>query len=150
MTKIITVAGGKGGTGKTTVAVNLSYLLSKRGKTILVDADVENPCVPATIAGRIVVNRIVEVKGFKPVFDYGKCVKCGLCVEKCPEHSLTMLPSGRIIYFETLCSGCSSCMLVCPANAISEGYRLEGLFRFGRALDAMDAVSYTHLTLPTN
>ena len=41
---IITIASGKGGTGKTTFAVNLAYALAMRGDTVrLLDCDVEEP-----------------------------------------------------------------------------------------------------------
>jgi len=44
--RIISVVSGKGGVGKSTIAVNLATLLSRAGiSTVLIDADVYNPCV---------------------------------------------------------------------------------------------------------
>ena len=41
MVKVYTIASGKGGTGKTTVSVNLGTMLAKLGKeTYLMDADI--------------------------------------------------------------------------------------------------------------
>ena len=40
----IVIASGKGGTGKTTFAVNLAYILAQRGERVrLLDCDVEEP-----------------------------------------------------------------------------------------------------------
>lgn len=44
--KIISVVSGKGGVGKSTLAVNIATLLAKQGaSTVLIDADIYNPCV---------------------------------------------------------------------------------------------------------
>ncbi|MDD4253719.1 MAG: P-loop NTPase, partial [Methanoculleus horonobensis] len=39
----ITIASGKGGTGKSTVAANLAYTLARSREVVLVDCDVEEP-----------------------------------------------------------------------------------------------------------
>ncbi|WP_457741307.1 nucleotide-binding protein, partial [Thermococcus sp.] len=39
----IAVSGGKGGTGKSTVAINLAVELARRFKLVLADLDVEAP-----------------------------------------------------------------------------------------------------------
>ena len=41
--KTIAVTGGKGGTGKSTIAVSLSVVMSEKGRVLLTDADVECP-----------------------------------------------------------------------------------------------------------
>ena len=136
--KAIAVAGGKGGTGKTFVAVNLARLLSSRDKTLLVDADVENPSTLFALPAE--VKEVKQVESFKPLIDEAKCSKCGLCVKNCPEHALVMLVDKRILYFEDLCCGCEVCKLVCPSSAVNRGLRVEGLFKYGSYGESLDVV----------
>ncbi len=139
MTHIVAVAGGKGGTGKTFVAANIAYLLGNRSiETLLVDADVENPSIQSILG--IHIDRIVPVKRFKPIIDQGRCNGCGLCVEKCPEHALTLLPNNKLLFIESLCAGCGVCRLICPFNAIKYGEVVEGVFKYGRAGNGIDVV----------
>jgi ATP-binding protein involved in chromosome partitioning len=54
VSKIVAVGSGKGGVGKTTVAVNLAIALSKLGKRVgLMDADVYGPNVPLMMGSSI-------------------------------------------------------------------------------------------------
>jgi len=139
MTTIVAVAGGKGGTGKTFIATNIAYILSaKKAKTLLVDADVDNPSIESVL--QININRVVYAKKFKPVVNQGKCRGCGLCTEKCPHHALTLLPSKKLVFIETLCIGCSICRLVCPHNAISNGESIEGLFKYGTTREGIAVI----------
>jgi len=46
-----------------------------------------------------------------------KCIKCGSCVEACPEHAITLTPDG-IITDPELCKMCGKCAEVCPTKAI--------------------------------
>ena len=76
MTHIIAIAGGKGGTGKTFIAVNITYIMGNENeKILLIDADVENPSVPSVI--NISFTKIIESKSFRPVINEKKCNKCG-------------------------------------------------------------------------
>jgi MinD superfamily P-loop ATPase len=121
----ITVTGGKGGTGKSTVATNLALLLSKKYKVVFVDADVECPNDYILLSSTL--ENEEEVKLFKPKFDYQKCTKCGLCVENCSENALLQFKEGYPFLMPTLCSGCRTCQLVCPVEgAILDDYRLVG------------------------
>ena len=53
VSKIVAVGSGKGGVGKTTVAVNLAVALAKLGKRVgLMDADVYGPNVPLMLGSR--------------------------------------------------------------------------------------------------
>ena len=122
---ILAVAGGKGGVGKTTVAVNLAAHMADRGlKILLVDADVDNPNDHVNLGLEPVKLRDITV--FAPVIDARKCTRCGTCARECPEHALLAAPGREPIFFEDRCSGCRVCQLVCPEDAISEGRKVLG------------------------
>lgn len=46
-----------------------------------------------------------------------KCIKCGTCVNACPEKAITLAPEG-IITDPNLCKACGKCAEVCPTKAI--------------------------------
>jgi len=123
--KKIAITGGKGGTGKTTVAVNLATGLSAEGlRVMLVDADVDGPCC-ATLLG-VKLGTGDEVKTFRPVIDEKECVGCRKCVDVCHEHALIGLQGETPRLFEELCSGCRACQLVCEYEAIKDGWKTIG------------------------
>jgi len=76
---LVAVASGKGGVGKTTVAVNLAIALKKLGATVgLLDADVYGPNVPVML-GTNEQPRAVDEKTIIPVEAYGvKMISMGL------------------------------------------------------------------------
>jgi len=122
----IAVSGGKGGTGKSTVAVNLAVALKSLGTDLtMADLDVEAPndhlLLGVELANEEPVNQ------FMPRFDYSKCTKCRKCAEVCEEHAIITLKDGTPFLMPTLCSGCRACEIVCPVpGAILEGSRLIG------------------------
>jgi len=121
----ITVTGGKGGTGKSTVATNLAILLSRKYHVVFVDADVECPNDYILLSAELKGEK--EVHLFKPKFDYSKCTKCGICVENCAENALLQFKEGYPFLMPSLCSGCRTCQLVCPeTGAILDDERLVG------------------------
>ncbi len=122
---VVAVTGGKGGTGKTTVAVNLAVGLSmKESKVMLVDADVDCPCCAMLLGAEL--SNGEEVKIFKPVIDAAKCTGCGKCVAVCHDHALVGLEEQVPSLFEELCSGCKACQLVCEVDAIKSGQKVLG------------------------
>ncbi|AJC72005.1 cobyric acid synthase CobQ [Thermococcus guaymasensis DSM 11113] len=122
----VAVSGGKGGTGKSTVATNLAVALHSLGTDIVMaDLDVEAPndhlLLGAELANEEPVNQ------FMPRFDYSKCTKCRKCAEVCEEHAIVTLKDGTPFLMPVLCSGCRACEIVCPVpGAILEGFRTIG------------------------
>jgi len=129
--KIISVTGGKGGTGKTLVATNLAWLLSRKKKTMLVDIDVDNPCTYTFFNVHLTKTR--SIVRFKPIIDKEKCTLCGKCTATCPTHALILIPKKNdILYIPSLCEGCALCYYVCPEQAILEGKDEIGYIYEGR------------------
>ncbi|MGM0432871.1 MAG: ATP-binding protein [Spirochaetota bacterium] len=111
----IAIASGKGGTGKTTIAVNLAALLAEHTAIVLADLDVEEPnsglFTPGDEQNRQDVYRMV------PSWEAGSCIGCGLCQEVCNFHAVLQLGS-EIMVFPELCHGCYACSELCPTNAL--------------------------------
>jgi len=120
----IVVLSGKGGTGKTTVATNLSCVL----KMDYVDCDVEEPNGHIFLKPQI--QKVDDVKILNPMFDKDKCVSCGACVKACQFNALAKVLDGLTL-FEELCHGCGTCSLVCKNGAISEVGRKIGTISIG-------------------
>lgn len=127
---IITVASGKGGTGKTTVATNLSLVAGSPVR--LLDCDVEEPNCHIFMKPEIDHRSTVEV--MIPDVDAAKCTACGKCAEICRFSAIVSAGTTPMVFPE-LCHSCYGCMLVCPEKAISEGKRLVGEIERGRAGD---------------
>jgi len=117
--KRIAVASGKGGTGKTTVAVALAESLSSNnGQPVLIsDCDVEAPNVHLYLDPEIQQSKGVHI--LIPQIDENKCTGCGVCSEVCQYNAIIIL-KDRPMVFPSLCHGCGSCALNCPDNAIRE------------------------------
>ena len=121
----IAVAGGKGGVGKTTVAINLAVALAGRGwPVLLVDADVDNPNDHVNLG--IEPRDISDIFLFAPRIDEEACAMCGICAQNCPENALLARPGKPPVFFEDRCSGCRICQLVCPNEAVKEGSKAIG------------------------
>jgi MinD superfamily P-loop ATPase len=111
----VAVASGKGGTGKTTVAVNLA--LSLEGPVELLDCDVEEPNAHLFLQPRWTSARTVSVP--VPQVDERLCTACGACGEACRFHAIVSLKTQPLVFPE-LCHGCGACVLACPVGAIRE------------------------------
>jgi len=122
---IVAVTGGKGGTGKTTIAINLAVALTNKGyRILLVDTDVDSPTT-AIVLG-VQSTPVQEVKSFIPNIIKAKCNKCGKCAEVCRAHALIQIIDKYPMFFEELCSGCEACFLVCPQEAIDIDKKIIG------------------------
>jgi MinD superfamily P-loop ATPase len=130
---IISIASGKGGTGKTTVAVNMA--LSLKDIQIL-DCDVEEPNVHILLQPKINETKPVYIS--TPLVDEEKCDHCGKCSEFCEFNALFVTPE-KILFFPELCTSCGGCMLVCPKNAITEKNVEIGVVKKG-VTDGMELV----------
>lgn len=126
----IAIASGKGGTGKTTVAVNLACVLADKGQTVqYLDCDVEEPNGHIFLKPEITDTEPVGIP--VPVMDEEKCTGCRKCAEVCQYHAIAVLKKPLI--FAELCHGCGGCALVCPAGAIREENRTIGVVETGMA-----------------
>ncbi|MCP4722205.1 MAG: P-loop NTPase [Desulfobacteraceae bacterium] len=123
---IISIASGKGGTGKTTVATNLSCSLPTKVK--ILDCDVEEPnshlFLNPTFTGR--ENVIAPI----PEVDDDKCTYCKKCMNICRFGAIAVV-GKKVITFPELCHSCGGCMAVCPEDAIEEKDRVLGIVETG-------------------
>ncbi|MBS3809633.1 MAG: ATP-binding protein [Desulfobacterales bacterium] len=124
---IISVASGKGGTGKTTVATSLALSI---GGAQLLDCDVEAPnshlFVRPVFEGEDTVTMPV------PRVDEDKCTLCGECEAICQFNAIVTI-ADTVMTFPELCHGCGGCQAACPAGAIDEGKRTIGTIQHGRS-----------------
>jgi len=129
---IIAVASGKGGTGKTTVAVNLALSLTNV-QVQLLDCDVEEP--NSHIFLNPVIADIKPAYTLVPTVNYNLCDYCGKCAAACEYNALVAVPQKEVMVFPELCHGCGLCSLVCPQDAITEDPREIGVIRTGKSGD---------------
>lgn len=115
----LAIASGKGGTGKTTVAIALAETLGERA--VLWDCDVEEPNCHLFLPGE--VKRTLPVSVMVPEFHSAQCNGCGKCAKVCRFHAIAALGT-RILVFPELCHSCGGCLMACPAHAMTES-RLE-------------------------
>jgi len=133
---IISVASGKGGTGKTLVATSLAFSLKDRQPVQLLDCDVEEPNDHIFLKPVITQKEVVCIQ--VPKVDEEKCTHCGLCAEICAYNAIAVVPD-RVMIFPELCHGCGACSYLCPEKAISEEGRETGVVEWGDA-DGIDFV----------
>lgn len=127
----IAVASGKGGTGKTTIATCLAWVLADCGLNVrYMDCDVEEPNGHLFLHPQITHRAAVEVP--VPEIDASLCNGCGLCARICHYSALACI-KGRVLTFPELCHGCGGCVRVCPQGAIREAGREVGVAERGDA-----------------
>jgi MinD superfamily P-loop ATPase len=115
----IAILSGKGGTGKTTLSVNLFHLLQD---AILIDTDVEEPNAHLFMTNT--TYDLFEVTKEYPVVDPLKCTMCNACGDHCNFNAI--IPAkNQVLVFADLCHDCGFCELVCPDHAIH--YEQKGI-----------------------
>lgn len=127
---ILSIASGKGGTGKTTVAVNMALSVSENQNLQFLDCDVEGPNAHFFIKVELAEEKTATLP--YPEIDENKCTFCGRCAEICAYNALAVLKEN-VLTFPELCHGCGACKLFCPENAIKEKGRRIGVIRKGHA-----------------
>jgi len=125
---ILSVASGKGGTGKTLVATSLALALKDSYKVQLVDCDVEEPDAHIFLRPAITNSEAVAIP--VPRVDENKCTYCGRCAEVCAYHAIAVI-ERHVLVFPELCHGCGACSYLCPEKAISEEARVIGIVETG-------------------
>ena len=118
---IIAIASGKGGTGKTTLAVNLSRIVT--GPIRLLDCDVEAPNAHLFLPGPISTTQDISVP--VPQVDEARCDACGVCSRFCQFQAIAVLRKAMV--FSELCHSCGGCARICPQGALTEIQRCIGV-----------------------
>ncbi len=122
--RILAISGGKGGTGKSTVAVNLAILLAENYDLVMADLDVEDPNDHILLGVQLQNEKPINI--MLPFVRYDDCIKCGVCGEVCDTGAMLISPNGLPYVIPRLCSGCMSCYFACPTKAIVRGERTIG------------------------
>ena len=134
---IISIASGKGGTGKTLVATSLALSLKGRERVQLLDCDVEEPNAHIFLKPTFTQREAVFIP--VPRVNEEKCTYCGRCAEVCAYNAIAVFKK-KVLVFPELCHGCGACSYLCPENAISEEGKEIGVVEIGHS----DGVEFVH------
>lgn len=128
----ISVAAGKGGTGKTLIATSLAISLTQTGAgpVRVLDCDVEEPNVDILLPTEMTSREQVDI--LVPEVEMDKCIHCGKCAAVCEVSAIAAIRAA-VITFHDLCSGCGACAIVCPTGAIVETPMRVGEVSTGKA-----------------
>jgi len=127
---IISVASGKGGTGKTLVATSLALSLQSRKPVQFLDCDVEEPDAHIFLKPSLSHKQVVSIP--IPQVDEKKCTYCGRCAEVCAYNAIAVI-GEKVLVFPELCHGCGACSYLCPEGALSEINREVGVLEAGQS-----------------
>ena len=118
----IAIASGKGGTGKTTVSVNLFKWIIQHWteKVQLVDCDVEEPNDHIFLP-EYLISKAQEIVQLIPKIDLNNCTFCRKCVEWCEFNAIVVIPPAQFAEVNnSLCHSCGACLIACEDNAMIE------------------------------
>jgi len=134
----VAVASGKGGTGKTTIAVSLALAASESGMPVsFFDCDVEAPNAALFLQPEL--EHAGQASILIPEINRERCTLCGTCVEVCAYNALAIV-GDTVLVFPEICHGCGSCTTNCPEDAITEHPQRIGEIETGLA----GAIQFTH------
>ena len=144
----IAIASGKGGTGKTTVATNLSLVAAENGiSAAYIDCDVEEP------NGHIFLKPTIQdthaVGAMIPLVNEKACIHCGVCSDICLYNAIVCMGKKVIVYPE-LCHSCGGCSLLCPAGVITEVATEIGNVKFGNSGKIKFVAGYLKIGQPSS
>jgi len=127
---IISIASGKGGTGKTTIATGLALSIAEDFPSGLqfLDCDVEEPNAHIFLKPQIKCTESVSTP--IPQVDEERCTYCGKCAEICAYNAIAVVKT-KVLVFPELCHGCGGCSLLCPERAIFEVGKEIGVLEEG-------------------
>ncbi|MFY9114948.1 MAG: ATP-binding protein [Dethiobacteria bacterium] len=128
---IISVASGKGGTGKTTISTNLALALKDKHPVRLIDGDVEEP--NAHIFMKPQFTHVEPVNIPVPRVNEERCTYCGKCASVCAYNALAVI-KNNVMIFDQMCHGCGGCTLLCPEKAITETDHYIGVVETGSSM----------------
>lgn len=149
--KKIGITGGKGGVGKSTVAILLANKLRSKGeKVILCDCDVECPN-DYLLLGEKLKSPAQKVYAQFPQLDESKCIKCGLCARNCRSNAIFEAPGQYPLFLHELCSGCGLCWHLCPHQAIKIEKKVIGeIFENNVKCQSLNVKSTTQISKLNN
>lgn len=123
---IISIASGKGGTGKTLVSTNLAWVLGEQAQ--ILDCDVEEPNSHLFLHPEI--GETEQVIAPIPEIDPAKCTHCKKCMDICRFNAIAVVAKS-VVTFPELCHSCGGCTVICPEKAITEKERVLGIIEKG-------------------
>jgi MinD superfamily P-loop ATPase len=117
--KEVVIISGKGGTGKTSIAGGISYLMKDK---VIVDCDVDAANLYIIITPEEVISQEEVRGGKKAEIIQEECTGCGICRDVCAFDAI----SPGYMVDKVSCEGCGACYWFCPAHAVAFNERVSG------------------------